>query len=169
MNTETAAKTVGDVTLRVNDLQAMKQFYQEVLGFELLGNLPSVVLLRPADNRSGQIRMFALLQRSVGGSSEPGAVRHITFLLPVPDPELERRRLEGLGLRVDTTGQQTAGQCALLFRDPEGNEVELLCLDPTTDRQVNSAPAEAATWSARSIRPHRNLPMQEAKHDSNEY
>ena len=137
LNTETAVKTVGDVSLRVNDLQPMKRFYINVMGFKLLGDLPSVALLRPGDDYRGQIQMLALLQRSVGVGPEPGVVRHITFILPIQDPESERRRLEGLGLCVGTTSRETAGICSLCFHDPEGNEIELVCPDPTPDRQRN--------------------------------
>ena len=137
LNTETTVNTVGDVSLRVNDLQPMKRFYLDVLGFELLGDLPSVALLRPGDDYRGQIQMLALLQRSVGVGPEPGVVRHITFILSIQDPESEKRRLEGLGLCVGTTSRETAGKCSLCFHDPEGNEVELLCHDPTSDRRRN--------------------------------
>ena len=143
MNMETTAITIGNVTLRVNDLPRMKRFYLDVLGFELLGDLPSVALLKLDDDDRGQIQMFALLQRSVGVGPEYYAIRHITFMLPIPDPESERRRLEGLGLCVDTPGHETAGKCSLCFRDPEGNEVELLCPDPTPGRQMNSTILQA--------------------------
>lgn len=136
-NTETTVTTVGNVLLRVNALQPMKRFYLDVLGFELLGDLPSVVLLRLGDDYRGQIQMLALLQRSVGVEPEPGVVRHITFILPVQDPASERRRLEGLGLCVGTISRETAGKCSLCFHDPEGNEVELLCPDPTPSHRRN--------------------------------
>ncbi len=137
INTETAVQTVGEVSLRVNDLQPMKRFYLDVLGFELLGDLPSVALLRLGDNYRGQIQILALLQRSVGVGPEPGVVRHVTFILPAQNPESERRRLEGLGLCVGTTSRESGGRCSLCVHDPEGNEVELLCPDPTSDRRDN--------------------------------
>ena len=137
LNMKTAAETTGNVTLRVNDLRRMKQFYQDVLGFKLLGNLPSVALLRLGDDYRGPIQMFALLQRSIGVGPECLVARHITFMLPVQDPESERRRLEGLGLCVETTSRETAGKSSLCFHDPEGNEVELLCSDLAPDRQRN--------------------------------
>jgi catechol-2,3-dioxygenase len=137
MDMKTAAETIGNVTLRVNDLRRMKQFYQDVLGFKLLGNLPSVALLRLGDDYRGPIQMFALLQRSIGVGPEGHVARHITFRLPVQDPESERRRLESLGLCVNTTNRETVGKCSLCFHDPEGNEVELLYPDPKPDRQRN--------------------------------
>ena len=127
---EAAGTGSCDVTLRVNHLKPMKKFYQDVLGFKLLGEFPSASLLWTGAVPGVQIQMLGLLQRSIGAGSERGLSGHITFAMPVPDHKLERRRLESLGLRVDALNHEGAGKRSLRFRDPEGNEVELLCCEP---------------------------------------
>jgi len=135
---EAAVNASRDATLRVSNLKSMKKFYQDVLGFELLGEFPSASLLRIGVGSGAQTQMLGLLQRSTGVGPERNTVAHMTFIMPVPDHELERKRLEGLGLRMDAMNHEGIGKRSLCFRDPEGNEVELLCSDPTLDSQPNS-------------------------------
>ena len=42
MTSGSAVKALGEVALRVNNLELMKCFYQEVLGLEVLGEFPVV-------------------------------------------------------------------------------------------------------------------------------
>jgi catechol 2,3-dioxygenase-like lactoylglutathione lyase family enzyme len=132
---EAVVNTEHDMTLRVNDLKPMKQFYQDVLGFELLGEFPSAALLRYGDGSSEQIQMLGLLQRSL--EVEPGlnTAGHIVFIMSIRDHELEAKRLQGLGLRVEAMDLGGIGRRSLCFHDPEGNEVELLCCDPVRSRR----------------------------------
>ena len=45
MKSGSAVKALGEIVLRVNNLERMKRFYQEVLGFEVLGEFPTAVAL----------------------------------------------------------------------------------------------------------------------------
>jgi len=52
---ETTVKALGEVALRVNNLERMKRFYQEVLGFEVLGEFPNAALLKIAAGYAGHL------------------------------------------------------------------------------------------------------------------
>ena len=45
----TVVRALGEVALRVNDLHGMKQFYQEILGLELLGEFPSAAFVHDGE------------------------------------------------------------------------------------------------------------------------
>jgi catechol-2,3-dioxygenase len=129
---EDRVPAVANVALGVNNLGSMKKFYQEVLGFELLGEFPSAALLKVRTGCSPRGQKLGLLQRS-SLKHEPRKIEHVAFVIPVLDPQVERKRLEGLGLKVAALNLHGNERELLSFQDPEGNEVELLCCGPILD------------------------------------
>ena len=127
----TAVKALGEVALRVNDLDRMKEFYQEVLGLEVLGEFPSAVLLRIGEGYEGHTQVLGLFDRSTPVGPERTTLDHFAFTISRSDYESERRRLEGLGLEVRVMEHEWVHWRSLYFRDPEGHNVELVCYDPT--------------------------------------
>ena len=104
----------------------MQQFYQQVLGLQLLGEFPSAVLLKISDGSCEQIQMLALLQRSIGARPERNDAGRISLNVPIENHEIEKKRLQSHGLAVDEN-HEGLGKRALCFCDPEGNEVKLVC------------------------------------------
>jgi len=117
------------VALRVNDLQQMKRFYQDVLGLQVLGEFPTATLLKIADDYGGHTQVIGLFDRSVPVGPERTTVDHIAFTIALGDYEPEKRRLEALGLDVEVKDHEWVKWRSLYFHDPEGNEVELVCYD----------------------------------------
>lgn len=124
-------KALGEVALRVNNLPEMKRFYQEVLGLEVLGEFPTAVLLKIAEDYGGHTQVLGLFDRSVPVGPEGTTVDHIAFTIALDDYESEKKRLEDLGLVVEVTDHGWVKWRSLYFHDPEGNEVELVCFDPS--------------------------------------
>jgi len=122
-------KALGEVALRVNDLQLMKRFYREVLGLEVLGEFPTAALLKVADGYGGHTQVLGLFDRSVRVGPEHTTVDHIAFTIARGDFDAEKRRLESLGLGVEVETHEWVKWRSLYFRDPEGNQVELVCYD----------------------------------------
>ena len=56
---------------------------------------------------------------------------HIAFAIALDDYAAELDRLKGLGLEVQTATHDWVKWRSLYVRDPEGNEVELVCYDPS--------------------------------------
>ena len=128
---QSAIKALGEIALRVNNLQQMQRFYEHVLGLEVLGGTDAAVLLKIADGYGGHTQVLGLFDRSVSVSPEHSTVDHIALTIAVEDYEPERRRLEALGLEVEATEHQWVKWRSLYFHDPEGNQVELVCYDPS--------------------------------------
>ena len=125
-----AVKSLGEVALRVNNLPEMRRFYEDVLGLEVLGAFGTAVLLRIADDYGGHTQVLGLFDRSVPVGPEHTTIDHIAFTIALEEYESERQRLEALGLDVEVKNHDWIGWRSLYFRDPEGNEVELVCYDP---------------------------------------
>ena len=129
-------KGLGEIALRVADLDAMQRFYQEVVGLELLRRFDHAAFFRIADGYGGHTQVLALFDRSGEAGYrglDPGrtTVDHLAFEIAEDDYEVEKARLEGLGLRVTTAEHAWVRWRSLYVDDPEGNTVELVCYDET--------------------------------------
>jgi catechol 2,3-dioxygenase-like lactoylglutathione lyase family enzyme len=60
-------KGLGEIALRVADLDAMQRFYQEVVGLELLRRFDHAAFFRIADGYGGHTQVLALFDRSDQG------------------------------------------------------------------------------------------------------
>src|SRR5580700_3308565 len=98
---------LGEVALRVTDLDRMQAFYQDAIGLELLRRFERAVFFRLAEGFGGHIQILALFDRA----GDPGfsglnpattTVDHLAFEIDLADFEPERQRLEALGLAVTT-------------------------------------------------------------------
>ncbi|HEX8053868.1 MAG TPA: VOC family protein [Thermoleophilaceae bacterium] len=99
---------INHVALTVGDLDEALAFYGRIFEFELRGRAPGTAFLDMGD------QFLALAE---GRDAPPDAQRH--FGLVVDDREAARRALEEAGAEI------VPGR-ALRFRDPWGNQVELV-------------------------------------------
>jgi catechol 2,3-dioxygenase-like lactoylglutathione lyase family enzyme len=129
-----AIKGLGEIALRVSDLDTMQKFYEEVIGLELLKRFENAAFFKIADGYGGHTQVLALFDRSgqpgySGFNRETTTVDHIAFEIALADFEAERTRLERLGLAVTTTEHAWVHWRSLYVTDPEGHEVEFVCYD----------------------------------------
>jgi catechol 2,3-dioxygenase-like lactoylglutathione lyase family enzyme len=124
---------LGEVGLRVNDLDRMAKFYEHVVGLEPWRRLDFAVFFRIADGFQGHTRAFVLFDRSSSDPVPPRAdastLDHFAFEIALDDYEPERARLEESGVSVRTREFPDFGWRGLFFEDPEGNTVEFVCYD----------------------------------------
>jgi catechol-2,3-dioxygenase len=131
MTQASAIRTLGEIALRVNDLPRMKRFYQETFGLRVLGESAAAVFFDIAPGHAGHTQVFVLFARGVEVSAERSTVDHIAFTIDLEDYDSERRRLMAMGLSVEVSHHDWVKWRSLYVRDPEGNEVELVCFDPS--------------------------------------
>ena len=105
-------KGLGEVSIRVKDLDAMHKFYEEVVGLEVLRRDESFVFFKIAEGYGGHTQNLALFDasnrifletKSQQLSSDQTTLHHIALNVSLEDFESEEMRLEGLGLKVDAT------------------------------------------------------------------
>ncbi len=125
-----AVRALGEVALRVNDLQVMRQFYEEVVGLELMRELPGIAFFRLGPGYGGHTTILALFDRDTAVATERTTLDHLAFTIDIADYETEQQRLEAAGLEVRVVVFEWVGWRSLFFRDPEGNHVEFVCRDP---------------------------------------
>jgi catechol 2,3-dioxygenase len=133
---ERRIKGLGEIALRVNDLDAMQRFYEQVIGLELLRRFENAVFFKLAAGFGGHTQVLALFDRSAhpgysGLDPARTTVDHIAFEIERADFDAELRRLQDLGLTVETAEHAWVHWRSLYVDDPEGNTVELVCYDPT--------------------------------------
>ena len=131
-------KGLGEVSIRVRDLDAMHKFYEELVGLEVLRRDESFVFFKVAEGYGGHTQNLALFDASntmfldnkaVQLNSQETTLHHIALNIALEDFESEKMRLEGLGLKVDATEHEWLHVRSLYFPDPEGNLLEFVCYD----------------------------------------
>jgi catechol-2,3-dioxygenase len=122
-------KGLGEVSIRVKDLDAMYKFYEEVIGLEVLRREESFVFFKVAEGYGGHTQNLALFEAGEELSEEKTTLHHIALNVSLEDFESEKRRLEDLGLRVNATVHEWLHVRSLYFTDPEGNSLEFVCYD----------------------------------------
>ncbi len=136
MTAARAIRGLGEIALRVADLDRMQAFYEGVIGLELLRRFPNSAFFRIADGVAGHTQILALFDRAAepgyqGLSSAHTTVDHLAFAIALEDFAAEKARLEAAGLRVETAEHAWVHWRSLYVSDPEGNRVELVCFDPS--------------------------------------
>ncbi len=141
---KTAVKSLGEIALRVNDIDEMQRFYEDVIGLEVMSRSPQSVFFRIAAGHAGHTQILVLFDRSgrprgpaIHGtapssvSQDRSTLDHIALAIDLESYESEKERLESLGLVVETAVFEWVRWRSLFVPDPEGNTVELVCFDET--------------------------------------
>ena len=130
----TSVRGLGEIALRVNDLNAMQKFYEEIIGLPLMTRVPNCAFFKIAEGYGGHTQVLALFDRSEspgyhGTDAATSTIDHIAFEIPLADFADEKKRLKALGLQVETAEHAWVHWRSLYVTDPEGNQVELVCYD----------------------------------------
>ena len=123
-------KALGEIALRVNDLDAMQAFYQNVIGLELMKRFTDSAFFKVADGYGGHTQILALFDRRASLDPQLSTLDHLAFAISREDFEAERARLESLGCQLELATHAWVNWRSLYVSDPEGNTVELVCYDP---------------------------------------
>ena len=132
--TNSKIKSLGEIALRVNDLDVMSDFYEKKIGLELMRRFDHAAFFKIAEGYAGHTQILALFDRKETSpdlviNSVTSSIDHIAFGIALIDFDSEKLRLEQLGLKVDITAHSWVKWRSMYVSDPEGNRVELVCYD----------------------------------------
>jgi len=113
---------IDHVVLRVRDLAAMVDFYEQALGFAVVRRVETLGLVQM---RAGE-SLLDLMQGERPASG--GNMDHVCFRVAPFDRDLIASQLSPLGIAVGETVQRFGSDGvgpSVYFHDPEGNQIEL--------------------------------------------
>jgi catechol-2,3-dioxygenase len=129
----TSIRGLAEIVLWVHDMAKARQFYEGVLGLEVMSDRQNPVFLRAGDPAVGVPQMVVLVQlpEDAGAFQRPRALHHLALEVAPEDFDAEKARLESLGFQLRSGQHPVVPSRTMYLDDPEGNEVELICASPS--------------------------------------
>jgi catechol 2,3-dioxygenase len=134
---------VGEVVVRVADLDRSIAFYRDILGFELIRVLHSAIaFMRVADGVQGHTQIIGLFGREWpagrtdktwdGCAPRLSTLHHFAIEIAREDYERTLGYLSAQGLNPNTAIHSWIGWRSIYVSDPDDNTVEFVCYDRST-------------------------------------
>jgi catechol 2,3-dioxygenase-like lactoylglutathione lyase family enzyme len=126
------------LALNVRDLESMKRFYVELLGFaiEWEPDSDNIYLSSGVDNLALHRSPAATLAGTAAPSAAPGALDHLGLVVRTPESVDDWAAfLASRGVTIDAmprTHRDGARSC--YFRDPDGNQIQVIHHPPISDK-----------------------------------
>ena len=129
----TSIRGLAEIVLWVHDMAKARQFYEGVLGLEVMSDRQNPVFLRAGDPAVGVPQMVVLVQlpEDAGAFQRPRTLHHLALEVAPEDFDAEKARLESLGFQLRSGQHPVVPSRTMYLDDPEGNEVELICASPS--------------------------------------
>ena len=131
---------IGHIVLKVRSLERSRPFYTEVLGLEVMKELPQVKMLFLASNRRDHHEIALAEVGEHAGAPKPGDVglAHCAFRLKTAeDLRAAYREFKERGVPISFTVNHGVTR-SIYFLDPDGNQLEVY---------VDNSPEEIAQMS----------------------
>ncbi|MFZ1120769.1 MAG: VOC family protein [Candidatus Binataceae bacterium] len=131
---------IGHIVLKVRSLERSRPFYTEVLGLEVMKELPEVKMLFLASNRRDHHEIALAEVGESAGAPKPGDVglAHCAFRLKSQEDLLAAyREFKQRGVPISFTVNHGVTR-SIYFLDPDGNQLEVY---------VDNTPEEIAKMS----------------------
>jgi catechol 2,3-dioxygenase len=123
---------IAHVVLKVRDLERSKQFYTEVLGMDVMNEMPNPRIVFLANNRRDhhEIALLEVGQQALAPPANAVGLVHVAFRLR-SEEELRAayRELKEKNVPISFTVNHGITKSVYFF-DPDGHELEVYCDNP---------------------------------------
>jgi catechol 2,3-dioxygenase len=123
---------IGHVVIKVRNLERSRKFYTEVLGMDVMMEIPAIRGVFLANNRRDhhEIALFEVGPEAAGLQAKQIGLAHIAFRLR-NEAELQAAYKEFKERDVPISFTVDHGVTkSVYFRDPDGHELEVYCDNP---------------------------------------
>jgi len=97
---ERPIKALGEIALRVTDLDSMQRFHEDIVGLELMRRSENAVFFKIADGYGGHTQVLALFDRSSSPGTNPSC----------EGGHLPERVCQGRGIGLDCSMRWSDGE-----------------------------------------------------------
>jgi catechol 2,3-dioxygenase len=133
---------IGHIVLKVRSLGRSRPFYTEVLGLEVMKELPEVKMLFLASNRRDHHEIALAEVGEQAGAPRPGDVglAHCAFRLKSMEDLIDAyREFKRRGVPISFTVNHGVTR-SIYFLDPDGNQLEVYVDNPPEEIAIMSDP-----------------------------
>ncbi|HJY82351.1 MAG TPA: VOC family protein [Candidatus Binatia bacterium] len=123
---------IGHVVIKVRNLERSRKFYTEVLGMDVMMEIPAIRGVFLANNRRDhhEIALFEVGPEAAGLQAKQIGLAHIAFRLR-NEAELQAAYKEFKEKDIPISFTVNHGVTkSVYFRDPDGHELEVYCDNP---------------------------------------
>ncbi len=140
---------IGHVVLRVRDLERSKRFYEDLLGFRLVSEIPGRMAFFTATGENHHdLALMAVGPNAPSPSPYGVGLYHLAVQLPSADAvKAAFRRLAEAGAVIEGASDHGVSH-SVYIRDPDGIEIELYADVPGWQEQDTSV-ATIKPWDPR--------------------
>jgi len=131
-------KGLGEVVLRVKNMGAVKDFYQNTIGLELLKDGNGHTFFKIAEGYRGHFQILALFESSIPTAFgqvrdnikvNNSSLHHLALEIDKNDYDIILKKLKTAGIELKTQKFEWVKWKSIFLKDPEMNIVELVCYD----------------------------------------
>jgi len=132
-------KGIGEIVLRVDDMDLMKNFYLKTIGFELMNESEDFTFFKIAEGVGGHTQTLALFAKHNLNAfdeelqaimPEHSTLHHFALEIERSDYEEILRLCKENQIRYVTKIFEWVKWRSIFINDPESNIVEFVCYDP---------------------------------------
>jgi catechol-2,3-dioxygenase len=131
-------KGLGEIVLRVNNMKLMKNFYQNILGLELIKNSKDYTFFKIADGYGGHNQTIALFAKTnLNAFNEElglidasnSSLHHVALEIDKNDYQDIINLLDVHEIKFETEVFEWVKWKSIFIKDPELNVIEFVCYD----------------------------------------